>query len=183
MSEAYAPQDCRRLIGAAERRHRIPAQLLSAISLAESGRWMTDVRATIAWPWTVYAEGEGRILANQKEAEAAVRALSRCGVRNIDVGCMQVNLQHHGAAFADLKEAISPVSNIDYAAGLLRRLYVKHRSWQQAVAHYHSATKALNVPYSRKVMRLWHKERRWAMHERRRLVQATYNRRRAARSK
>ncbi len=181
LSEAYARQDCRRLIGAAERRYRIPAQLLSAIALTESGRWMADRGAIVAWPWTVYAEGEGHFFKNRAAAEAAVRALSKRGVRNIDVGCMQVNLQYHGDAFDSPDDALSPAGNIDYAARLLRRLYIQHRSWLQAVAYYHSATKSVNIHYRRKVIRIWHKERRWAINERRRLVQAAYDSRRAAR--
>ncbi len=182
LEEAYGPNDCRRLIGAAERRHRIPAQLLSAIALTESGRWMTEKKAIIAWPWTVYAQGKGQFLASQAEAEAAVSDLKAQGVRNIDVGCMQVNLQHHGDAFERLDQALDPAGNIDYAARLLRRLYLKHRSWLQAVAHYHSATTSLNVSYRKKVMQTWYKERRWAIHERRRLVQAAYDRRRVRRT-
>lgn len=107
--------------------------------------------------------------------------LWRQGVRNIDVGCMQVNLKYHDNAFATLEEALDPDSNIEYAARLLRKLFSRHRSWSQAVAHYHSATKSLNVTYRKKVMRLWYQERRWAINERRRLVQAAYERRRADR--
>ena len=181
MNEAYPRQDCRRLIGAVERRYRIPAQLLSAIALTESGRWMAGEGVIVAWPWTAYAEGEGRVFDNRAAAVAAARSLSDQGVRNIDVGCMQVNLQYHGEAFTSLNEALTPAANIDYAARLLRRLYVRHRSWLQAVAHYHSATKSLNSVYRAKVIKIWHKERRWAIDQRRRLVQAAYASRRAAR--
>jgi len=41
---------------------------------------------------------------------------------------MQVNLHYHPEAFADLDEALSPAAKIDYAARLLRQLYVRHRS-------------------------------------------------------
>lgn len=183
MDAAYSKVDCRRLIGAAERRHRIPAQLLSAIALTESGRWMVETGAIIAWPWTVYAQGEGNFHPNQAAASAAVKHLRARGVTNIDVGCMQINLQYHAEAFPDAETALTPGRNIDYAADLLRRLYNKHHSWLQAVAYYHSATKSLNIPYRRKVMARWYKERTWAINERRRLVQAAYNRRRVGQNK
>ncbi|MDP6688896.1 MAG: transglycosylase SLT domain-containing protein [Alphaproteobacteria bacterium] len=179
--EAGERLDCRYMVAAAERRYRIPAQLLAALALTESGHWLTEKGAFVAWPWTVYAQGKGRHLANQQAAVAEVRALAKKGVRNIDVGCMQVNLQYHPDAFEGLEEALNPATNIDYAARLLRRLYRQHRSWTQAVAHYHSSTKALNMPYRRKVLQLWYKERRRAINERRRLVQAAYNRRQAER--
>ncbi|MDA1098612.1 MAG: transglycosylase SLT domain-containing protein [Proteobacteria bacterium] len=172
--------DCRRMVSAAEARHRIPAQMLAAISLTESGYWQAEPEAFVAWPWTVYALGAGRHFPNQAAAVAAVQTLLAQGVRNIDVGCMQVNLLYHPNAFANLDEALNPAANIDYAARLLRRLFLRHHSWTQAVAHYHSATKALNKPYRRKVMDQWHKERRRADKERRQVVQAAYERRRAA---
>ncbi|MBC8239274.1 MAG: transglycosylase SLT domain-containing protein [Alphaproteobacteria bacterium] len=171
--------DCRDMVAAAEARHRIPSEMLAAIALAETGHWLAEMQAVVAWPWTVYAQGKGRHFPDQAAAATAVRALLTQGVRNIDVGCMQVNLQYHPDAFADLDAALSPASNIDYAAGLLRRLYLRHRSWTQAVAHYHSATKALNKPYRIKVMRLWYKERRRADDMRMQLMQAAYKRRRA----
>ena len=134
MDAAYSKVDCRRLIGAAERRHLIPAQLLSAIALTESGRWMVETGAIIAWPWTVYAQGEGNFHPNQAAASAAVKHLRARGVTNIDVGCMQINLQYHAEALPDAETALTPGRNIDCAADLLRRLYSKHHSWLQAVA-------------------------------------------------
>ncbi len=180
-SKSGGALDCRRMVDAVERRYRIPAQLLAALALTESGHWLADKGAFVAWPWTVYAQGKGRHLPDQRAAVAEVRALARKGVRNIDVGCMQVNLHYHPDAFGDLDEALNPASNIDYAARLLRRLYRQHRSWTQAVAYYHSSTKALNMPYRRKVIQLWYKERRRAIDERRRLTQAAHSRRQAAR--
>ena len=43
----------------AERRHHLAPHLLGAISLAETGRWSRDHKASFAWPWTVMAEGRG----------------------------------------------------------------------------------------------------------------------------
>ena len=74
-------------------------------------------------PWTVYDQGKGWHFADRASAVAAVRTLSKQGVRNIDVGFMQGNLHHHPDVFADLDEALTPATNIDYAARLLRRLY------------------------------------------------------------
>ena len=35
----------------------IPQHLLTAISLAESGKWDSTSKALFAWPWTVMAKG------------------------------------------------------------------------------------------------------------------------------
>ena len=66
------------------------ATSLRAISIAESGRWLRSRKATLAWPWTVTSGGKGTYYKSKSAAIRAVRKLQRRGVRNIDVGCMQV---------------------------------------------------------------------------------------------
>ena len=51
---------CAEAVRKAERKNAIPTHLLSAISLAESGRWNAEKQANIAWPWTVTSGGEGQ---------------------------------------------------------------------------------------------------------------------------
>ncbi len=143
-----------------ERLDGIPRHLLTAISVAESGRWDAARQATFAWPWTVTAGGEGRFFATKAEAVDHVRALWAREVRNIDVGCMQVNLYYHGGAFDDLEQAFDPPTNVAYAARYLKGLFDAARSWTQAAAHYHSTTPERNRAYKLKVVRLWHQIRR-----------------------
>ena len=123
----------------------IPAQLLAAIARVESGR-LDDAAAEIsAWPWTVMAEGRGRYLPSKAAAIAEVKRLQARGVKNIDVGCMQINLQHHAEAFRSLEEAFEPLSNVAYAAAFLTDLRVETRSWIKAVGHYHSRTRERGI--------------------------------------
>lgn len=146
---------CAAEAAAQERAGGIPSRLLHAISLAETGRWDDERRASFAWPWTVTAEGEGRFLPSRQAAIAEVRSLQARGVRNIDVGCMQVNLQHHPDAFANLDEAFDPRSNVAYAARFLKDLRADAGSWTTAAAHYHSHTPHLAAAYRAKILRLW----------------------------
>ena len=44
------------------RTHGIPATLLYAIALAESGKHVTRLNSTQPWPWTLNIEGEGPLL-------------------------------------------------------------------------------------------------------------------------
>jgi hypothetical protein len=101
------------------------------------------------------AEGDGRFLASKAEAIAVVRALQARGVTNIDVGCMQINLQHHPDAFASLEEAFDPAANTAYAARFLKSLWEAAGSWPLAAAHYHSRTPERANAYSEKIRRLW----------------------------
>ena len=145
---------CRAAIGAAERAFGIPAGLMGAIGLVESGRRGPDGRVD-PWPWSIDANGEGRVFDTPEAAIAAVRALQAGGVRSIDVGCMQVNLLHHPDAFASLEAAFDPATNAAWAARFLVQLHAGTSSWPEAAALYHSATPALAAEYRRKVMAAW----------------------------
>lgn len=146
---------CAAEVSQAERSYGIPAQLLDAISLVESGRYDSESKATLAWPWTVMAEGEGRYFSTKDEAVAEVRKLKARGVKNIDVGCMQVNLMYHGAAFASLEEAFEPSTNVGYAARFLKGLYASTSHWPTAASYYHSQTPELAANYRAKLMKVW----------------------------
>ena len=146
---------CAKLIARAEHRYGIPRRILESISLAESGRYHKPSRALIAWPWTVNNGGRGRYYRTKNEAMNAVRRLRALGERNIDVGCMQVNLMHHPKAFRNLATAFDPATNIDYAARYLRALYDKTDSWVTAISHYHSQNRRFGHGYMLRVLRIW----------------------------
>ena len=176
---ANSIDSCADSIAWAERLTRMPERLLASVALAESGRWDPVNRAKIAWPWTVTSGGQGRFFSTKQEAIAWVKTLRARGVRNIDVGCMQVNLMHHPEAFATLDEAFDPPTNVAYAAAFLLSLFQDKRSWPVAVGLYHSATPAFHYAYRNKVQTIWNDERRRAAEEQRRATLAAYEERRA----
>jgi hypothetical protein len=158
---AESPADrgiCATAVAAAEQAARLPLRLLRAVSLAESGRWDPEKKASFAWPWTVTSGGAGQYFPDKASAIAHVKRLQAKGVRNIDVGCMQVNLMYHGEAFGDLEEAFDPIHNVLYAAAFLKELRLERNSWSGAVATYHSADRERGTTYSEKVFALWHQE-------------------------
>lgn len=138
----------------------VPAHLLTAISLAETGRWDADKGETFAWPWTVTAEGQGHYFPTKAAAIEAVKKLKARGVGNIDVGCMQINLHYHADAFGSLDQAFDPTINIAYATGFLHERFNATGSWIQAAAAYHSFTPDKNRAYKIKVLRLWNEVRK-----------------------
>ena len=140
----------------AEQREGIPAGLVHAVALAESGRWLATTRRSRAWPWTVTSGQETHYLQSKASAVAKVRELKAQGRTNIDVGCMQVNLGYHGHAFGSLEEALDPIANVAYGAGFLRRLHAETGSWARATAYYHNRDPAVGEAYRSKVYRLWH---------------------------
>ncbi len=142
---------CTKAVQTEERRSGIPRRLLEAISSVEAGRWSGSMRANIAWPWTVTAEGEGNFYPSRQAAIRAVDALRQRGIRNIDVGCMQINLGYHPDAFESLDQAFDPVANVAYAAKFLKALRTQKRSWDKAVKFYHSSNPERQRYYGGKV--------------------------------
>ena len=180
-SPADVQTQCREAAADLERAHRIPKHLLSAISLAESGRWDATLGESFAWPWTVTAGSQSRYFDTKAAALGHVRALVDAGVRNVDVGCMQINLRHHPDAFQSLDQAFEPAANVAYAAGFLADLHHQTRSWNRAVSFYHSRTREFYQPYRVKVYKLWRDERERAAAVHRAEVIAAYLERRARR--
>jgi hypothetical protein len=165
-NEAVALSDAERrtagLCEAATRKtevaERLPRGLLGAISLKETGRWDAAAKRSAPWPWTVTSGGPGVHHETKAKALAAVKDFQARGVKNIDVGCMQVNLRYHPHAFDNLQAALDPVTNTNYAGAHLRQLREDHRSWNRAVERYHSSDPERGKAYRTAVVsRKWWK--------------------------
>jgi hypothetical protein len=154
-AEPAPSQQCLAEIAQAERDHKLPPQLLLAIGRVESGRANSLTGVVAPWPWTINAEGQGRFFETKAEAVAAVADLQARGIRLIDVGCLQVNLHHHPAAFASLEAAFDPATNARYAGLFLNRLHAGGRDWDQAAANYHSSTAERAEAYRLKILAAW----------------------------
>jgi hypothetical protein len=146
---------CDRAAERAQREWHLPAGLLAAIGVVESGRSGLGSTLPRAWPWTINAAGRGFSLANKAAAITAVRAYQAIGVRAIDVGCFQVDLFFHPEAFASLDAAFDPEINADAAARILKRSHLGGGSWESAIALYHSASPTRGPPYVRQVEAAW----------------------------
>ena len=150
-SEAQSAQ-CSAAIGIAEGRHGTASGLLSAIAKAESGRPVPPLPGLQPWPWAVNADGAAMYFDSKPAAVVWTRLALARGVRQVDVGCMQVNLQSHPEAFRDLDDAFDPAANADYAARFLLRLRADAGGdWTTAVGFYHSRTPGLAADYRERV--------------------------------
>jgi Transglycosylase SLT domain len=146
---------CERAGVAAEQASGLPQGLLLAIGRVESGRWDSARGRVAGWPWTINAAGKGQWFEAKEAAAETVRALSGGGVRSIDVGCFQISLLYHPAAFTSLDQAFDPDANARYAARFLLSLFGQTGSWEAAVAAYHSADPALGFAYRQQVFATW----------------------------
>ena len=144
--------ECSAAIGTAEGRHGTASGLLSAIAKAESGRPVPPLPGLQPWPWAVNADGAAMYFDSKPAAVVWTRLALARGVRQVDVGCMQVNLQSHPQAFRDLDEAFDPAANADYAARFLLRLHADAGGdWTTATGFYHSRTPGLAADYRERV--------------------------------
>lgn len=149
---AYAGDLCQRAIAASTPAVHLPVGLLGAIGRVESGRRDPRDGSFKAWPWSVNAEGRGYAFNSKAEAIAAVLAMQARNVASVDVGCMQVNLMYHPAAFASLDEAFDPAVNVRYAMKFLGQLFAETKDWNLAAAFYHSKTPDRALAYQQKVL-------------------------------
>jgi hypothetical protein len=151
----FSPHDlCESEILAVEKAYNIPRRLFLAIGTVESGRSI-DGKNKRAWPWTICVNSKSYYFSTKSAAVATVKRLIARGIRNIDVGCMQVNLMHHSKAFRTLEEAFTPRKNVVYAAQYFMSLRKATNSWTHAVGYYHSKSPKYYRPYCQLVYNAW----------------------------
>ena len=160
-AHAQATSPCETAGLAAERQYALPLGLLNAIGRVESGQWDAAQRRVVPSPFAIDAAGQPHLTDSKDTALQRLRMLQANGLRNIDVGCFQINLQAHPAAFIDLAQAFDPVANAQYAARFLTSLRKRFGNWDDAVAAYHSATPARGNPYRQLVYANWTAPEGW----------------------
>ena len=143
---------CATAITAAEARYGTAPGLLSAIARAESGRPVPPLKDLQPWPWAINADNAAYYFDSKAAAVAWTQQALARGVRQIDVGCMQINLQSHPTAFRNIDEAFDPSANADFAAHFLLQLRDDASgNWYLATGWYHSRTPELAEPYRQRV--------------------------------
>lgn len=147
-AQASVP-NCEALAAGAGARAGLPDGLLPSIARVESGRTVDGKRA--AWPWTLNQAGKGMYFETREAALDYLKSAVARGVRNIDVGCMQINYRWHGDQFASLEEMMDPVLNTSYAARFMTELYNRLGSWDRATGEYHSTNPARSAKYRKLV--------------------------------
>lgn len=136
----------------AARRHGVPADLMLAITRAETGR--QGPQGLQPWPWAINLGGEGHWPEDRISAERIAQREIDSGHLNIDIGCFQLNLRWHSRGFVSLDEMFDPATNADYAARFLVALQEETGSWDAAAGAYHSRTEELAESYAARIAEL-----------------------------
>lgn len=120
----------------AARRADVPARVLYAVALQESG---TKLRGRlIPWPWTLNVAGASQRYATRTDACAGLhRALAHTPAKRIDAGLGQVNLGYHAHRYTQPCELLDPYRNLAIAAEILREQHTPGEDWLLAIGRYH----------------------------------------------
>ncbi len=127
-----SPNACERHILRAADRYGIPAGILYAVGLTETGN-----KGSLH-PYALNIEGKAVFAGSVSGALEEFNRAQREGRKLIDLGCMQINFHYHGDKFRSAGDMLDPARNVDYAARFLKRLKGEHESWSMAVARYHA---------------------------------------------
>ncbi|MBX3566818.1 MAG: transglycosylase SLT domain-containing protein [Rhizobiaceae bacterium] len=126
------PNACEPEILRAAERYGVPAGILYAVGLTETGN-----KGSLQ-PNALNIEGKAIFATSRQQAMAYFAQARSRGATLIDLGCMQINHHYHGKEFASVEEMLDPRKNVDYAARFLARLHARHETWSMAVARYHA---------------------------------------------
>lgn len=110
--------------------------VLHAISLAETGRTVNG--EFVAWPWTLNVNGKGYYYKSKTEAWTKLSEFIVSGVRNVDIGLMQISLRWNELHLVDPYTALDPETNLYIGGRILSLRYRETGNLRKAVGKYHS---------------------------------------------
>ncbi len=116
-------------------RYKVPASILYAIALAESG--YTKAGIYNPWPWTLNVEGCAKRFEQADEALSSLLRSIREG-KHVDIGIMQVNSRWHHHRVNSISELLNPYVNLNKGAEILKEQRKRSNSWWEAVGRYHA---------------------------------------------
>jgi hypothetical protein len=130
----------------------VPADLLLAITLAETGR--THNGRLQPWPWAANLEGRGHWFDSREALSAFAERSVAAGRTSIDIGCFQINWRWHGQHFDRPADLSDPLTGARHAARYLAALHREFGTWERATGAYHSRTPHLAARYGARVAAL-----------------------------
>lgn len=139
------PELCENAARQAAAETGVPADVMLAIALTETGRMRDGVLRP--WPWAANLDGQGHWFETPTHALAFADSAFAAGRTGFDLGCFQINWHWHGAHFASPRALLDPLAGARYAAGLLADLAAELGSWERAAGAYHSRTPHLAERY------------------------------------
>jgi hypothetical protein len=97
----------------------VPAEILYAIGLQESGTTLGGQRGFAPWPWVLNVNYRGRYFRTRDEARDALALEVKRGNQNVAVGMLQIYLRYNGHRVSDPLTLLDPSVNLQVAAEVL----------------------------------------------------------------
>lgn len=120
----------------AVRGSRVPATLLYAVALQESG--MPWSGRLVPWPWTLNVAGTPyRLLNRQQACHVLTREIARNPRTRIDIGLTQINLGHQGHRVSAPCQLLDPYRNLGVAVQILDEHSADGADWITVAGRYH----------------------------------------------
>lgn len=138
---------CTPYLAEAERHYQLPAGLLRAVAMTESGQ------SGQPYPWALNIAGQPVMAASFQDAAGLLRRADGRPRQDAAVGCMQIHLRYHLDAVETPEWVLQPRNNVWYAAGFLRQLHDQYGDWRVAVGHYNANDPAARRLYLCQVSR------------------------------
>ena len=130
----------------------LPAEIAYAIALTESRRSLGDSRER-PWPWTLNIQGKGYFFPTRAAALAKLKASLAAGIRNVDIGLMQINWRVHHKRLGSPEKALDPYFNLQTGLAILFEEIRATGDLWRAIGQYHSHTPARAGDYATRVAR------------------------------
>jgi soluble lytic murein transglycosylase-like protein len=137
------------------KQYHVPADILYAIALAESG--YRHKKIFNPWPWTLNIKGAGKRYRNHHQAKTALLN-ARKTKQHVDVGLMQINTKWHGHRVFQAEQLLDPFTNLKVGATILKEFHKKHGDWWVAVGLYHSPSNPTRAESYTKRVRARHRK-------------------------
>jgi len=134
----------------------VPATVLYAVAVAESGVGTDAHGVRRPWPWSLNVAGRAHLYPSRHAASKALDSFIAQGERSIDIGLMQVNWRFHRDKLGDARQALDPYHNLRVGARILRECYERRGEWWAGVGCYHApANPARAQRYRARVVGHW----------------------------
>jgi hypothetical protein len=98
---------------------QVPAEVMYAMGLQESGTTLAGQRGFAPWAWVLNVNNQGRFFRTREEASAALAAEVERGNRRVAVGMLQIHLRWNGHRVSDPLTLLDPSVNLRVAADVL----------------------------------------------------------------
>jgi len=120
------------------RSHKIPADILYAVAMTESGKTYKGEHRP--WPWALNIDGHSEYCTSQQDA--VFKASQAIHYKQpVDLGLMQISWRWHSQRFSDVNEALIPIKNLSVGAAILYEQFELSNDWWEAVGRYHDPGK------------------------------------------